>query len=130
MPSPNTYTHMTHKPTLDSCIELIRGYIGKLDLNGRCIFDDYLAQCKTDEDKKELLQNALLSRFQYDIIENSGTSHDPIETENLEDRVNSITDTLHHCSFYSNEIFCEQFIDSYDYALFNIHPDTKLDTDR
>lgn len=120
---------MTPEITLTDCVIKMRTYLRKIDSNGLCLFDDEISKANDSEDLMELLIQTLLSRFQVDIVENSGCSHDPLYIDNLEDRENAITDTLHRCQSWGKEWFAEYFPKAFEYSLFNIHPENDDDDD-
>lgn len=101
-------------------IDRLMSYVHKNDRQGAIGFSDCLRDCETLSDVHNVLHGVLLTRFQVDIIENSGTSHDPIETENLEDREQSI-ETLHRYGFGS-VAFDSAFPQVMAYALRNVNP--------
>lgn len=102
-------------------IDRLMSYVRKNDREGAIGFSDCLRDCKTLSDIHDVLHGVLLTRFQVDIIENSGTSHNPVHIENLEDRENAI-EQLHRYGFGSST-FDEGFPEVMAYALRNIHPE-------
>ena len=101
-------------------VDRLMSYVRKNDREGAIGFEDCLRGCETLADVHDVLFGVLLTRFTVDIIENSGTSHDPIETENLEDREQSIQ-TLHRYGFGSPH-FDSAFPEVMAYALRNVTP--------
>jgi hypothetical protein len=55
-----------------------------------------------------------------DILENSGTSYDPIQTENLEDRENAFA-VLERAENFGTVAFAGEFLRLAPYILRNIH---------
>lgn len=108
---------------LAQSVQLMREYLIKTDANGYECFLDELHACVTVCDLQSLLLNTLASRFQYDVIDLSGASHDPDKIEALEEREEAI-ETLHRCSYFSPETFNAQFLQTLRYSLLNIHPET------
>lgn len=93
----------------------------KTDRNGYMCFLDELHVSETFTDLKDLLQNVLSSRFQYDVID----LLPPTEgmSEYIIDRQNSL-ETLHRISYFDPETFNAQFAQTLRYSLLNIHPET------
>jgi hypothetical protein len=102
-------------------IDRLMDYIRKIDREGAIGFADCLRDCTTLADVHDVLHNVLLTRFQVDIIEQSGTSHDPMKIENLEDREQAI-ENLHRYGFGS-VAFDASFPEIMAYALRNICPE-------
>jgi hypothetical protein len=101
-------------------VDRLMSYVRKNDREGAIGFGDCLRDCETLADVHGVLHGVLLTRFQVDIIENSGTSYNPIETENLEDREQAI-ETLHRYGFGSSH-FDSAFPSVMAYALRNVSP--------
>lgn len=101
-------------------VDRLMSYVRKNDREGAIGFEDCLRGCGTLADVHDVLFGVLLTRFQVDIIENSGTSHNPVETENLEDREQAI-ETLHRYGLGSPQ-FDSAFPDVMAYALRNVTP--------
>lgn len=102
-------------------IDRLMSYVRKNDREGAIGFADCLRDCETLADIHDVLHGVLLTRFQVDIIEESGTSHDPVQIENLEDREQAI-ETLHRYGF-GTPTFDAAFPEVMAYALRNIHPE-------
>jgi hypothetical protein len=68
----------------------------------------------------EELTALLRTRFQVDIVEESGASHDPVKTENLEDRENAFA-VLEHAAHFGPVPYAGEFMRLAPYILRNVH---------
>jgi hypothetical protein len=112
---------------LSQSVNLMADYLRKTDRNGLEVFLGEIESLESPVDTETqgicwVLIETLRTRFQVDIIENSGTSHNPVETENLEDRENAFA-VLERAECFGLEPFCEEFNRLLPYVLFNIHPE-------
>jgi hypothetical protein len=103
------------------CIDLISEYLRKIDREGLCSFEDSIRDCRGNEgDLIDTLFQTLWTRWTVDILENSGTSYDPIQTENLEDRENAFA-VLERAENFGTVAFAGEFLRIAPYILRNIH---------
>jgi hypothetical protein len=112
---------------LSPCVHYLADYLRKIDSNGLEIFLSEIESMESPVDMDTAgicwcLIETLRTRFQVDIIEMSGTSHDPIQTENLEDRENAFA-VLERAECFGVEPFANEFMRLAPYVLFNIHPE-------
>ena len=106
---------------LTPCIDLISEYLRKIDREGLCSFEDSIRDCRGNEgDLIDTLFQTLWTRWTVDILENSGTSYDPIQTENLEDRENAFA-VLERAENFGTVAFAGEFLRLAPYILRNIH---------
>jgi hypothetical protein len=119
-------TEQIQATPLFQSVQLMREHLIKTDSNGYMLFLDELHACGSVFDLMELLANTLNTRFQVDIVDESGASHDPVKIENLEDRQQSIETLNRVFCWLDPEMFARQFPLSLRYALYNIHPETSL----
>jgi hypothetical protein len=106
---------------LQSCVDLLSDYLRKIDRNGLACFQDSIDACNNQSDElMDNLMQTLWTRWTVDILENSGTSHDPIQTENLEDRENAFA-VLEHAEHFGTVAFAGEFLRLAPYILRNIH---------
>jgi hypothetical protein len=107
---------------LQSCVDLLSDYLRKIDRNGLACFQDSIRDCRGNEgDLIDTLLQTLWTRWTVDILENSGTSHDPIQTENLEDRENAFA-VLERAENFGTVAFAGEFLRLAPYILRNISP--------
>jgi hypothetical protein len=112
---------------LSQSVHLMADYLRKTDHNGLEVFLGEIESLESPVDTDTagicwVLIETLRTRFQVDIIENSGTSHDPIHIENLEDRENAFA-VLERAECFGLEPFCGEFNRLMPYVLCNIHPE-------
>lgn len=118
---------MNPENILSQSVHLMADYLRKTDPNGLEVFLGEIESLETPVDTDIqgicwVLIETLRTRFKVDIIENSGTSHNPIETENLEDRENCFA-VLERAECFGLEPFCEEFNRLLPYVLLNIYPE-------
>jgi len=110
------------------CVHLLADYLRKIDPNG---LECFLAEIEENETPADIntveicyiLTETLRTRWQIDILEPSGTSYDPIQTENLEDRENTFA-VLERAECFGLEQFCREFLRLATYVLENKSPET------
>ena len=107
-------------PLYVPAIETVRSYLHSVDRNGESMLDGDLRDCLSDADVQSLLITVLVSRFIVDIVDNSGTSHDPLHIENLEDR-EQVIQTLDRVGIARPANFASFFPLAFNYALKNVH---------
>jgi len=123
----NNPTQPTPAPaTLTQCVHLIADYLRPLDANGLEVFLGEVEgmESPVDTDTAGIcycLTQTLRTRFTVDIIENSGTSHDPLMIENLEDRENAFA-VLERAEALSPVAFAGEFLRLAPYILHNVPP--------
>ena len=113
---------------LSQCVHLLADYLRKIDRNG---LENFLAEIEENETPADIntveicyiLTETLRTRWQVDILEPSGTSYDPIQTENLEDRENAFA-VLERAECFGLEPFCLEFLRLAPYVLENKSPET------
>lgn len=103
---------------LTACASWISEYIRKVDREGYCQIEADIECLRTDADAMDLAYVALRSRWQVDILEESGTSHDPVKTENLEDRENALA-VIERAQAFGVEAFAGEFMRLAPYILRN-----------
>ena len=111
-------------PAYVPAIETVRHYLRSTvgDHNGLAMLDGDVRDCTSDECVHVLLVSVLVARFTVDILEESGTSHDPLHIENLEDR-QDVIDTLDRVGIARPANFASFFPLAFNYALKNVHND-------
>lgn len=117
----------TAAETLSPCVHLLADYLRNIDRNGLEVFLGEVETCESpvDLDVAGLcycLIETLRTRFQVDIIEPSGTSHDPVQIENLEDRENAFA-VLERAECFGPVAFASEFLRLAPYVLRNVHPE-------
>lgn len=125
---------MKNENILSQSVHLMADYLRKTDRNGLEVFLGEIESLETPVDTDTqgicwVLIETLRTRFNVDIIENSGTSHNPVETENLEERENCFA-VLERAECFGLEPFCEEFNRLLPYVLLNVHPEEDDDDER
>lgn len=111
MSNPNT---PTAADMLRPCVLFLSDYLGKIDRNGQTVFLDEVETYETPADLDVAglcwcLTETLRTRFQVDVIEVSGASHDPEKIENLEERENAFA-VLERAEAFSPQSFAAEFL--------------------
>ena len=106
-------------PVYVPAIETVRDYLLSVDRNGESMLNGDLRDCNSDADVHSLIVTVLVSRFIVDILDNSGSSHDPLHVENLEDR-EQVIQTLDRVGIARPEKFASFFPVAFAYALKNV----------
>jgi len=111
---------------LSPCVQYLARYLENVDPNGLQVFLDEVESMETPADMDTTgicyaLIETLRTRFQVDIIEESGTSHDPVKIENLEDRENAFA-VLERAEAFGLETFTSEFMRLAPYILRNTDP--------
>lgn len=134
MSNPNQNTPAPVHPLLP-CVAWVLDYL-TIDRDGRTIAQDYIDATlgRTEDgdiDRRavndpaalmEELTALLRTRFQVDIIEESGASHDPVHIENLEDRERAF-DVLDRAACFGPAAYAGEFLRLAPYVLRNVHPE-------
>lgn len=106
-------------PSLEHSVGMVRTYLRCVDRDRLSCLESELSQLISDDDCMDLLNEFLRSRFYNDVIMQSGTSHDPVFIENLEDR-ESVVERFHSRSRLDVESFEKEFTAVFEYAFLNI----------
>ena len=119
MNNPNENETPTHP--LTPCYSYLAEYLRKIDRNGAQILHDCMDSAKTPADVMDVLTDVLRTRFQVDIIDESGASHDPVHIENLEDRENALA-VIERATHFAPAAFAGEFMRLAPYILRNQSP--------
>lgn len=125
MNNPNSSPAPVHP--LIPCVSFLSDYLRKTDRNGQDVFLGEIQSYQTSADLDVAglcwcLIETLRTRWTVDILENSGTSHDPLHIENLEDRENSFA-VLERAECFGPVAFAGEFLRLAPYILRNVHPE-------
>jgi hypothetical protein len=116
--SPDQYIiNPAYVPAIETVRQYLRSTVG--DRNGLSLFDGDIHECNSDQEIHSVLVTVLVSRFIVDILDNSGSSHDPLCIENLEDR-EQVIQTLDRVGIARPENFASFFPVAFAYALKNV----------
>ena len=112
----------TVSPSLDHSVGMFRTYLHCVDRRRLTCFEHELSQLISDDDCMELLTELLRSRFYNDVIMQSGTSHDPVFIDRLEER-ETVVEKFFATQPHSVETFEKEFTAVFEYAFLNIRSD-------
>jgi hypothetical protein len=107
---------------LDHSVGMVRTYLHCVDRPRLACFEHELSQLISDDDCMELLTEVLRSRFYNDVILVSGTSHDPVFIDRLEER-ETVVEKFFATQPHAMETFEREFTAVFEFAFLNIRSD-------
>jgi len=104
---------------LEHSVGMVRTYLHCVDRRRLNCFEHELSQLISDDDCMELLTEVLRSRFYDDVIMRSGTSHDPVFIDRLEERETAV-EKFYATQPHAVETFEREFTAVFEFAFLNI----------